>query len=312
MQPVLSTHLFIKQTLLPSQLDTLAAAGAQAVEIFASQPHFDYSSRPALREIAQYFSGSALKLHSLHAPMYRDETAASHRERNNVVHRERSQRIDAMDDIKRAVELAEQVPFRFLILHLDEYNEPWSEAILDLALTAVEHLQAFARPLGVHIALENLCNDVTQPENLLEILRTGHFQDAGICLDSGHAHIVAAARARSRSSDHAQDGSVTVTREAVRAEYLAMLELMASRILTTHLHDNDSTRDAHLWPADESLKISQTEIAGIPWNETMTILRAAPKQPVCNLEIHYTLGNEPAEIERRAKATFALLNSPLK
>jgi sugar phosphate isomerase/epimerase len=288
-------------------LDTLAAAGVGAVEVFASQPHFDYTSRPAVRELANYFASSPLKLHSLHAPMYRNETAASHRELNNVVHRERSQRIDAMDDIKRAIEFAEQTPFRFLVLHLDERVEPWSEAVLDLAITAVEHLQAFARPLGVHIALENLWSEVTEPEHLLEVLNVGHFKDAGLCFDSGHAHIVAAIRARSRSTEHADDGSVTVTRDAVRAEYLAMLELMAPRVVTTHLHDNDSTRDAHLWPADPSLQLSATDSAGVPWPETMQILRNAPKQPVCNLEIHYNLGADAEQIVSRSKAAFAML-----
>jgi sugar phosphate isomerase/epimerase len=309
MKPVLSTHLFLKQTLHPGQLDTLAEAGAQAVEIFASVPHFDYNSRPVVREIAQYFAGSPLTLHSLHAPMYREESGE--RELNNVVHRERSERIAAMDEIKRAIEVAEQIPFRFLVLHLDERELPWSDAILDHAITAVEHLQAFARPLGINIALENLWNDVTQPQYLLHILNTGHFEDVGICFDSGHAHIVAAARARERSSDHAADGSVSVTREAVVSEFLAMLESLAPRIITTHLHDNDSTRDAHLWPADESLKTSSTESNGIPWTETMRILRHAPHRPACNMEIHYTLGADSGQIVARAAAAYRLLyNTP--
>jgi sugar phosphate isomerase/epimerase len=307
MQRVLSSHLFVKQTIHPSQLDILVAAGAQAIEVVAAQPHFDYTSRPAVRELAQYFASSPVPLHSLHAPMYRNESSTTDRDRNNVIHRQRSERIDAMDDIKRAIEVAELVPYPFIVVHLDEYNEPWSEAVLDLAITAVEHLQAFARPLGVKICLENLWSDITQPQYLLQILNTGHFEDAGICFDAGHAHIVAAGRARAKSSDHAEDGSVTATRPAVIAEYLAMLELMAPRILTTHLHDNDATRDAHLWPGDESLIKSPTEFLGVPWPETMRILRSAAKAPACNLELHHTLGSDPTQIETRARAAFQLL-----
>ena len=306
MQPVISTHIFLKQSLHPSRLDTLAAAGADAIEIFASTPHFDYSSRPTVREFAQYFAGSRMKLHSLHAPMYREDGA--HRELNNVVHRERGERIAAMDEIKRAIEVAEQIPFRFLILHLDEREQSWSEALLDHALSAIEHLRAFARPLGVSLALENLWNQVTEPQNLLQILDTGHFEDVGICFDSGHAHIVAAARAREKSTSHAADNSVTVQRDAVQSEYLAMLELMAPRITTTHLHDNDGTRDAHLWPADDSL-FSETESRGLPWPETIRILAAAPQQPAWNLEIHSTLGEDEEQITSGAESAFSLFAS---
>jgi sugar phosphate isomerase/epimerase len=287
-------------------LDILSAAGAEAVEVVAAQPHFDYTSRQAIRELADYFAGSPLKFHSVHGPMYRNESSTTNRERNNVVHRERSERIAAMDDIKRAIEVAELAPFRFLVLHLDEYNEPWSDAILDLALTAVEHLQAFARPLGVKLAVENLWNDVTQPQYLIYLLETGHFKDAGICFDSGHALIVATQRARARSGQYAEDGSVLATREDIVAEYMAMLEQMAPRILTTHLHDNDGTRDAHLWPGDESLKIDATGSHGVPWAQTMAVLRGAANHPACNLELHSSFSDD-VKLERRARAAFEFL-----
>jgi sugar phosphate isomerase/epimerase len=312
MQPVLSTHIFLKQTLHPGQLDILAAAGASAVEIFASAPHFDYTSRPAIREFAQYFGASQLKLHSLHAPMYRE--LSSHRELNNVVHRERGERIAAMDEIKRAIEVAEQIPFKFLILHLDEREQSWSTQVLDHALSAVEHLRAFARPLGVSLAIENLWNDVTRPECLLEILHTGHFEDVGVCFDSGHAHMVATTRAREKSTSHANDKSVIVGRDAIHSEYLAMLELLAPRITTTHLHDNDGTRDAHLWPADESLltegmDASSGDSRGVPWPETVRLLNDAPRQPAFNLEIHYSLGDDEEQITSRAESAFTLLQT---
>jgi sugar phosphate isomerase/epimerase len=280
----------------------LASTGAQAIELWGAVPHFNFLSRPAVREVADYFASSPVKLHSLHYPMYREESG--NLTRNNVVHAERGERIAAMDEVKRAIEVAELAPFRFLILHLDEYEQPWSEAVLDHAMTSVEHLRAFARPLGVTLALENLYNGVTDPENLLEVLRTGHLDDVGLCFDSGHAHMVAATRAREKSDAHAADGSVIAAREAVMAEYFAILEMMAPRIVTTHLHDNDSTRDAHLWPADASLNGH-----GIPWPETMRILSAAPNAPAANLEIHHSLSADEAGIAPRAKAAFEFLGA---
>ena len=94
-----------------------------------------------------------------------------------------------MDEVKRALETAEEMPLRHLILHLGEREDRWSPRTLEHAMTAIEHLQAFARPLGVKILLENIQNEVTEPVNLLEIVRIGHFKDVGVCLDLGHAHI---------------------------------------------------------------------------------------------------------------------------
>ena len=56
-------------------------------------------------------------------------------------------------------------------------------------MTAIEHFQAFSRPLGVELLLENIQNEVTESLNLLEIVRIGHFKRRGIRLDTGHAHI---------------------------------------------------------------------------------------------------------------------------
>ena len=43
----------------------------------------------------------------------------------------------------------------------------------------------------VEFLLENLQNDITTPEHLLEIVRSGHFDRVGFCLDLGHAHLAA-------------------------------------------------------------------------------------------------------------------------
>ena len=300
--PVISSHIFSRKPLMLGQLDVLGQTGAQAIELWGAVPHFNFLSRPVVREVASYFASSPVSLHSLHFSMYRTDDDIVMR--NNIVHCERAERIAAMDEIKRALEVAELAPFRFLILHLDEYEQPWSEEVLDHAMTSVEHLRAFARPLGVTLALENLYDGVADPENLLQVLHTGHFDDVGLCFDAGHAHMVAATRAKAKSNGQAADGSVTATRDAVMAEYFSMLEMMAPRIVTTHLHDNDSTRDAHLWPADASLNGN-----GIPWPETMRILSAAPHAPVANLEIHHSYSADEGQIVPRAQAVFEMLGA---
>ncbi len=163
----LSTHVFLRQRLHPGLLDTLARGGAQAIEVFAARQHFDYTSRQHIKEIADWFQSSEVKPHSLHAPIYADsDMGRGGMPAINVVHHEKSRRIDGMDEVKRALEAAEILPYQFLVLHIGDRDSEWDERALENALTAIEHLKAFGGPLGVKLLLENIQNDVTTPANL--------------------------------------------------------------------------------------------------------------------------------------------------
>ncbi|HLH33131.1 MAG TPA: sugar phosphate isomerase/epimerase family protein [Alloacidobacterium sp.] len=269
MLKVISTHVFLRSRLHPGLLDVFARAGAQGVELFAARQHFDYTSRPHVREIAEWFRTNQVEPFSMHAPMFPDlEMGRGGAPAVNVIHPEKSRRIDAMDEIKRALEVAEQVPLRYLILHLGEREDAWSPRSLENALTALEHLRAFANPLGVKLLVENIQNEVTQPRNLLEILSVGHFNDIGVCLDVGHAHL--------------GDGVATTLAE------------LRSQIRSAHLHDNKGDRDEHLWPGDGT----------IAWDETISELKSAPQTPAGVLEIHYTLEETPESVVSKARSAF--------
>ena len=179
----------------------------------------------------------------------------------NVVHPEKSRRIDAMDEIKRAIEVAEQIPLKYAVIHLGERHDSWSPRTLEHSITALEHLRAFASPLGVKLNVENILSEVTEPGHLLEILATGHFTDIGVCFDTGHANI---------------SGSVA-----------GVLTELKGHIRSAHLHDNHGEKDEHLWPDDG-------HGAGmIDWPETMAELKSAPKLEAGVLEIHYALKIQP-------------------
>ncbi len=45
----------------------------------------------------------------------------------DIASTDRAGRIDAMDEIKRALEIAEQIPFRFLVQHLGNPNDAFDE-----------------------------------------------------------------------------------------------------------------------------------------------------------------------------------------
>jgi sugar phosphate isomerase/epimerase len=213
-----------------------------------------------------------VKPFSMHAPLFPDlEMGRGGAPSVNVVHPDKSHRIDAMDEIKRALEVAEQIPLQYLILHLGDREDMWSPRALEHSMTALEHLHAFANPLGVKLLIENLNSDVAQPAHLVEVLSTGHFHDIGVCLDVGHAHLGAGIPA-------------------------ALTELK-DHLRSSHLHDNKGDKDAHLWPGDGT----------IDWPQTMVGLKAAPKGPAGVLEIHYALEEQPEAVAVKARKAFEFL-----
>src|SRR5579862_3561045 len=188
----ISTYVYVKERLHPGLLDGLTRGGAQAIEIFAARQHIDYANRKQhVREIAEWFRDSGVPLHSVHSPMHSDyESGRAGGPPVNVASTDRATRIEAMDEVKRALEIAEQIPFRFLVQHLGTSNEMFDDRKFEAAMTSIEHLRAFAKPLGVRILLENIPNELSTPDKLVEFIQITHFDDVGICFDIGHAHLM--------------------------------------------------------------------------------------------------------------------------
>jgi sugar phosphate isomerase/epimerase len=267
MLKAVSTYVYVKERLHPGLLDGLVRGGAQAIEIFGARQHLDYVNRKQhVREIADWFRTSGVPLHSVHSPMFTDyEMGRTGAPPVNIAATDRPQRVEAMDEIKRALELAEQIPFRFLVQHIGTGDESFSEKKLEAAMTSVEHLRAFAKPLGVRILLENIPNELSTPDRLVEFIQITHFDDIGICFDVGHAHIMS-----------------TVEQA---------FETMKAHIRSTHVHDNSRDRDSHLWPGNGS----------IDWKQTMELLRSAPHTPPLLFEIEADEKVNPVE---KMKETF--------
>src|SRR5271168_3403102 len=99
---LLSTYRWISRKLSTTYLTDAENAGIDGVEIFCSAGHFDYRDPAAVRDIATWFAGHQMKLHSLHAPTSRDFSPG--RESGSPVSvsdLERVRRLDAVDEIKR-------------------------------------------------------------------------------------------------------------------------------------------------------------------------------------------------------------------
>ena len=270
----MSTHVRIRERLQIAHLEAMVRGGAQTIEIFCQKEHFDYTNRGCVREFSAWFREHPGLLHSMHSPMYSEPDFGRHMAPPvNVVDNDKRQRVDAMDEIKRAIEFAEQAPFRFLVQHLGVSKEKWEPRKMEFAITALEHLRVFAKPLGVTVLVENIPNEIATPERLQEIVNTAHFEDVGFCFDIGHAHFG----------------------EGIRASFGTMQD----KIRSTHLHDNHGERDEHLWIGEGT----------IDWDEAMSLLRTAPHVPAMLLEIS---GDSGKDIATGANESFGKLAQALE
>src|SRR5579864_1767208 len=161
MQRILSTYRYVNQPLTVSLLAEIAQAGMDGIEIFCAPQHFSYRSPERVREIAEALSEYRLELHALHSPTERD--LAPGRESGvaiSICDTERIRRLDAGDEVKRALDVAERIPFRYLVQHIGHGRDSADPRKLDAAFTSLEILSVFAKARGVTIALENTQNEI--------------------------------------------------------------------------------------------------------------------------------------------------------
>src|ERR1700678_2270766 len=228
MQRILSTYRFVDQQLNPALLSEIAAAGFAAVEVFCAPHHFKYSDPQAVRELGDTLREHKIALHSLHAPSERDLSPG--RESGvplSISDPERIRRLDAVDEIKRTLEVTEKIPCKYLIQHMGHGRQAADPRKLDAAFTSLENLAMFAKARGVTIALENTPSELGSPSVLHKFLVDTHLHDLKLCFDIGHAHI----------------------EEGVQASFDAMRE----RVVSTHIHDNHGDKDEHLLPFEGTI-----------------------------------------------------------
>jgi len=253
MRRALSTHLFVNHRLTTAMLGRIQDAGVPAVEIFCARQHLDYRDKAQIGELGHWFRDSELKLHSLHSPMYNDEIwgRSGPHAVITITEQMKVKRLDMVDEIKRALDIAEVIPYRYLIQHIGVGGEEFDMRKFDAAFAALEELKLFARARGVEILLENIPNELSSAERLLHFEELTHI-GLNYVFDTGHAHMGA----------------------GIEHEF----NLLKTKIRSTHVHDNDGKQDAHLFPM-------VTAGGTIDWKQTMGLLRSCGDQVPLLLEL---------------------------
>jgi sugar phosphate isomerase/epimerase len=252
METILSSHLFVNHRLTTVWLERIRDAGFAYVEVFCARQHIDYRENAQIRELGHWFRESDLKLWSVHSPMYSDTVWGRSGPQSviNITETRKVERIKMVDEVKRAIEIAEIIPFRYLIQHIGVRDEEFNEEKLDAAFNSLAELKVFASQRDVEILIENTPNEFSTAERLSRFLNLTHL-DLKYCFDIGHAHMG----------------------KGIAEEF----EVMKGRIRSTHVHDNDGMDDLHLFPLQNQ--------GNINWGATMKTLGERSDQYPLVLEL---------------------------
>lgn len=245
MQRLLSTYLFVTHKLTPELLGQVAGAGFQGVEIFCARSHFEYTLKPDIRAMAGALEAHRLQLVSLHAPNRRDLSAM--RESGtplSICEIERVRRVEAMDELKRVIDVADDLPYARLILHMGGSRETADPRKRDAAFSSLEHLVLHARHAGVTICVENTHSEMGSPDYLRAFVDETRLTGLRFNFDIGHAHL----------AEFPEE-------ERLEKSFSPLKELVSS----VHLHDNHGEKDEHLPPYDGS----------IHWPDAIRLLKSA-------------------------------------
>lgn len=246
----LSTRHFASQRLTPHVLNCIHKAGIGQLEIFAARQHLDYYDANHVGDVAQWFKDNRLTLNSVHAPLFAGfDNGRSGGLAVSPSYTEKRLRIEAMDEIKRAIEIAERLPFRYLVLHLGRPEDEYDLRKFDAAFTSLEHLRIFAKERGAEILLENTASPLSTPERLQQFIQYTRLE-VKVCFDTGHAHLT--------------------------GEVAAAIETVKPWIATVHLHDNRKEMDEHLLPFEGT----------VDWPVVASALRALGDSPAALIELH--------------------------
>lgn len=258
MTPILSTHLFVGHRLTTAWLERVWQAGFPQVEIFCARQHLDYRNKAQISELRYWFRDSPLRVHSIHAPMHNDDVWGRSGPHSvvDITEQSKAKRIANVDEIKRAIEIADEIPFRYLIQHLGVAGQEFDQNRFDAAFSSLEEIKVFAGQRGVEVLLENIPSELASAERLTYFLGETHL-NLGFCFDVGHAHMT--------------------------GRLQGQFELMASRIRSTHIHDNHGKEDEHCFPGEGT----------IDFGKVMELLRTLGTDLPFVLELKEPPGDKP-------------------
>ncbi|MBN1150953.1 sugar phosphate isomerase/epimerase [candidate division WOR-3 bacterium] len=208
---VLSSSIAIPSGLFDF-LEEIAHTDFKKVEIRVESDHWDYDDPESTDRIRFLCRKNAIKVISLHAPMYA-----------LICCPDEYERIKALREVEKAVVIAHRLSARYVVFHADTQND-YQIGEKEWALQkSLEELSDFSFRWNVELLMENLMKPrlATDPQDIAKYLKP--FDNMGACLDLGHLRI----------SGNKLD---------------SLPNNFLSRVRSVHLNDNDGLRDRHFLP----------------------------------------------------------------
>lgn len=262
----ISTHLFHDRRLTREDLVDVAAHGFELIELFATRSHVDYRDQATLTDLREWLTDTRLGLHSVHAPVMEGMRSGQWIGSFSIASGDESRRRAAVVETQAALAIAAVVPFHYLVVHVGMPNGqkiPPGDNQPDAARRSVIEIVEAAARVNVRVALEVMPNPLSSAIELVQAIEDQlEGVNVGICLDYGHANLM------------------TDVAEAV--------ETVSGHLWTTHVHDNNGTRDDHLVPYAGSIN----------WDEAMMTTQKIGYDGVLMFEVGAGAA-EPVDVLKR-------------
>ena len=165
-----------------------------------------------------------------------------------------------MDLQKRELELFLAVGIRNAVLHFNGGNDLSAEERFEKRLEQLRELQKFVKGTDLYLCLENLGSvpETHTAQRLLAIMEAAGGENLGICLDTGHLHLV-----------NGRGEAVQSQREFI---------LTAGKHLRAlHITENNGKNDVHQMPYSARY--------GIDWPQVVAALREIGYDGLFNFEV---------------------------
>ena len=226
-----SSFLWLQKELI-SQLPIVKESGIKYIEIsglwapWLNPPtnHFDYQNIQSWEKIAKAMNEYELKAYSLHVPIgQKFDISALNEDARKFAVTEIIKSINMFSELNGA---------EVVIVHpsIEIENVEAERLRLEKSKESLKEIVVYCESRGMKLAIENLLPGTVgdRVEKLLELVNSLHSNNAGVCLDTGHAYI---------------SGT-----EPVQA-----LKEINNKLFALHIADNFGEKDEHLLPLEGNI-----------------------------------------------------------
>jgi sugar phosphate isomerase/epimerase len=226
----ISSHIFAKYELSASHIKKIHDAGFREIELYINRPHFPLGKHKKISQIITEIKNLGLSVNSLHSAFYTHFSEALKGNFLSICSERESQRLEAVNWIKKSLKIAEYINFNYVVVHFGGEEKIFKESYLHQAQKSLRELLSFIGNEKITISLENITNAISSPKRIVQFLKEYGLPDIGLCFDVGHSFI--------------------------KNNIIDSLDAAADYILECHIHDNFGHIDEHLIPFEGDINWS--------------------------------------------------------